>query len=415
MSTSSITAAKKMPTSSARAGFPWLKSFLFVLTIGVLGYNGYTYWRLSQPLTNLRTISGWIASNRAADAEKALKDRLERNPNDDESRIMYARALGARKDLLGCARELHKVPAWSPQKTEALYHEGNTYSILNRAKDAEAAWLEVIKDNPLHPPNPQLFHDAAAELMQLYAFEDRWDDAFVVLWRSFDEALPDDRPTLLSWRIRSELERMAHSESIKKIKLYVEADPKDWEALRALAGAESALGQTDDAKRHYQACLKGRPDDGRAWRDYLTMLYTIGDQELWRAELDRVPIAAEKEGEIWKFRGIVKEKAGDLAGAASDYRTAIEKNPYIVEYHYRLSMIGDRLGKQAEADEQKLKTKQLREARADLRVVFGDFYKAQNEGSKTLPAETAKLATTCRVLGFTRAADEFARLAQASE
>ena len=48
-------------------------------------------------------------------------------------------------------------------------------------------------------------------------------------------------------RVRSELERVAPDETIKKLERYVAADPTDWEALRALAKAASALGRPAEA------------------------------------------------------------------------------------------------------------------------------------------------------------------------
>ncbi len=60
--------------------------------------------------------------------------------------------------------------------------------MIDRAKDAEHAWLEVIKDDPLHPVSPDIFHDACQELLKLYAIEDRWEDAYPVIWTAYDRA-----------------------------------------------------------------------------------------------------------------------------------------------------------------------------------------------------------------------------------
>ena len=86
--------------------------------------------------------------------------------------------------------------------------------------------------------------------------------------------------------------------------------------LSALARAELALGREEDADRDFQACLAGRPDDPRVWRDYLSMLYDLGNQDAWTVLLAKVPPSAESESEIWRFRGLLKEKTGDWAGAA---------------------------------------------------------------------------------------------------
>ena len=230
--------------------------------------------------------------------------------------MMLARLLGARNDLLGCARQLHEVPFWWPTKADALYREGQAYFMIDRAKDAEAAWLAVTKPDPLHPPSSEIFHDASLELLKLYSTEDRWEDAYVIIWRAYEEASPVDHPILLSMRLRSELERVAPAESIVLLQRYVAADPTDWEALRALARAELALGRRDEADRHFQACLKGQPENPRVWRDYLNMLNDQGDLDTLESALSKVPQAAESDPDIWKLRGNLKEKDRDWAGAA---------------------------------------------------------------------------------------------------
>ena len=70
-----------------------------------------------------------------------------------------------------------------------------------------------------------------------------------------------------------------------------------------LARAELALGLHSEAGHHFQTCLKGRPDDVRCWRDFLTMLLEQGDLEAFLALLERAPASAESEPETWMFRG----------------------------------------------------------------------------------------------------------------
>ena len=184
------------------------------LIAGLSGFNAWWYWRDTRPLPDLNTISDWISQERYLEAEPALREHLRRSPHDGEARMMLAQALAGRGDLLACASQLHEVPYWSPRKAEALYREGQSYFEIDRAKDAEAAWLELIKDDPLHPVPPEIFHDACQALLKLYAIEDRWEDAYPVMWTAYDHAAPIDRPVLLAMRMRPELERIAPKESI---------------------------------------------------------------------------------------------------------------------------------------------------------------------------------------------------------
>jgi tetratricopeptide (TPR) repeat protein len=412
--TSSRPGAKERPRRALKRS-SWIDAFLVLTIAAIAGFNGWWYWRETRPLVELRIVESLTRARRFDEAETALRERLRRTPNDDEARVILARVLGGRGDLLGCARTLHDVPFWSPRKFESLYREGSIYLMLDRARDAEAAWRQVIKDDPLHPAPPDVFHDAVFEILKLYATEDRWEDAHEVIWRAYDEATPEDRGVLLIWRMRSELERVAQAESIVRLRLYVAADSQDWEALRALARAERWLGLRSEAEAHFRHGLKEQPNDARMWVDYLTMLHEQGERDAWQALLARVPRSAESEPEIWKFRGLESELKGDLAGAADNYRKAIELNPYMVEYHYRLSLVEERLGHASAASEHRTITQRVRKARTDLAGAYSTYLKVRNQPTATrsdLVPAMLRLASICRALGFMRAADAWEDLAE---
>lgn len=333
---------------------------------------------------------------------------------------MLARVLAARGDYLGCARQLQGVPDWWPTKAEALLREGQAYLAANRARDAEAVWRKVIADDPLHPGPSDVVHDAHLELLKLFSTEDRWEDMHEILWNAYERARPQDQATLLTMRIIGELERVAPAAAIKRLQDYVAADPGDAEALRSLAKVELALGRRDEAQQHFEACLKLRPDDVRCWRDYLTMLHDQGDLDAWTALLDRVPASADGEPEIWRFRGLRKEKAGDFAGAAEDYRQALERNPFLAAVHYRLAMVEERLGHREVAARHRKQTEAIRKAQTDLRAAYEDLITAQEAAaqqkpaSPDLPTSIRRMAAVCETLGWARVAEAWNKLAESS-
>jgi tetratricopeptide (TPR) repeat protein len=388
-------------------------ALLFVAALAA--FNARWYWLDARPIVAPRTIASWLRAGRHDEAESALRARLRRAPHDGEARLNLARVLGARQDLAGCVAALRQVPDWWPDKAEALYREGTVCLMLDRARDAEAAWLAVVKEDPLHPVRPDVFHDASFELMKLYATEDRWEDAYPVMWRAYDEATtPRDRETLLTWRLRSELERVAPLEALPRLQRFVAAVPDDAEALRALARAEQALGRADDADRDFAALRKLRPDDPRVWRDYLTLLHERGDQDGFTNLLARAPKALENEPEIAKFQGMAREKSGDHAGAADAYRRAIELNPNILEYHHRLALAAARLDRDEEVAAHRKRAQELRTARSGLPKVFAEYFDALNGRNLDRGPDRAttlkNLAAACKTLGMTRASEGWSRL-----
>jgi tetratricopeptide (TPR) repeat protein len=390
------------------------------LVAGLVRFNVWWYWRVPRPLADSRTIEGWISLREYDRAEAELRERLRRAPHEVEARMILARTLAARGDLLACARELHDVPYWSSRKTDALFREAQAYLAADRARGAEAALLAILDDDPLHRPDPGVYHDASQELLKIYAAEDRWEDAYGIIWKAYDHARPPDQPLVLTMRLRCELERVAQSETVKVLRRYIAADPADFEALRAVAKAELALGQRAEAVRDMEACLRARPQDPRVWRDYLTMLQTLGEQDAFETTMDRVPPSAETEPEIWIFRGQAKERAGNWQAAAADYRKAIELNPNLNNAHYRLSVIEERQGRREQAAAHRKRWQDLRDARTRLPQAAQDYQNALAAASGPEPRPSAianlrascrRLASLCSTLGWARAAEAFNQVA----
>jgi tetratricopeptide (TPR) repeat protein len=402
----------KVPARQRR--LPWLQLVGISLALGLLGFNAWWYWRETRPLPDLATISRFMSRDQYDQAEPALREHLRRSPHDGEARMMLARVYAARNDLLNCARQLHEVPYWWPQKWEALYREGQSYLMIDRARDAEYAWLEVIKDDPLHPVSADLFHDASQELLKLYATQDRWEDAYPVIWSAYDRAPASEKLTWLIMRMRAELERVAPKESIAQLRRYVATSPDDWESLRALAHAELALGERALAERHFQACLKGKSDDVRAWRGYLAMLMEGGELERFLELLRTPPPSGDSEPETWFFRGVASEKSGDWKTAAAHFNKAIELNPFLAKAYYRLAVAEERLGLRDQAIIHRKKSKEINEARGQFPAAYSGYLNSlDSSGSDASGPATAarRVATICETLGWSRAASAWNRLA----
>ena len=396
---------------AGRHRFRWLETVAFFCYAGLIGLNVWWYRYDTRPVADIDTIDAMLTRGQYAQAEAALRDRLRRSPRDGESRMLLARTLGAQDDLQGCALQLHMVPFWWPAKAEAVFREGQALLMLDRAKDAEACWLTLIKDDPLHPTSHGILHAASQQLLGLYATENRWDDAAEILWKSYEKSSPDERFSLLGMRVKSELERLAPAATITRLERYVAADSTDWQARHALAQAELALGHRDAADRDFQTCLAACPDDSRVWCNYLGMLYNLGDHDRWAALLGQVPPAAESESGIWRFRGLWKEKTGDWTGASAAYRMALHLNPYVMAVRYRLSMVEERLGQRESDSRASPHCRAVARTRGELRTAFTDVVQAEQAletrtaANPDLPTSLGRLMKICETLGWGRLAE----------
>jgi thioredoxin-like negative regulator of GroEL len=382
--------------------------------VGLLALNAWVAWRDIRPVAGIETITQWVNQGQHVEAEAALGERLRRSPHDGAALSLLARVQAARGDSLGCARTLHRVPFWWPNKGTLLFMEAQAFKSVDRMADAEAAWKGLAAFDPLHPMPDTLTAKAVLELLELYALEERWDEARRLIWRAYDHAEPIDRPQLLIMRMRTELERITPSVSVVKLRRYLAAAPEDHEARRALALAEHANGHASEALGLIREYLESRPDDPRGRRDYLNVLYEQGDADGMERALAQAPAPAADNPEVGRYRAIVAEMRGDWAGAAATYRALVETQPSNAEALFRLAAVEERLGEREAARKHRDQSKAIRDARADLGPAFESYKeaaRAEPPDPKALAAAVGRMRSICETLGWKRDAEAWAALA----
>jgi tetratricopeptide (TPR) repeat protein len=378
----------------------------WLLVLGMLGFDAWWLWRDSRSTVPIAKIRSMISAGQTLPAKSALREILRRSPNDGDARMQLARVLGAEGDYLGCAKELHLVPAWWPNKAEAAYLEGQSFKALDRMREAEAAWNVCNSYDPLHPTPPKFESAANIELMELYAYEERWEDAHRVIWNAYENAPPIDHGAILVMRIRTEMERIAPASSVIVLRRFVAADPLDWEARLALGRAEGAIGRPDEAMKLVKDCLDERPQELRAWREWLALLFAQGNLPALASAIARLPQGASGDPEIWKLRGMEAEKRQDWNGAADAYREALRIKPSEAEYHYKLSVVEERVGRPEVAKDHRRRNQELRALRGKLSTTFEAYLEADKKGNGSPERSLAiqELADLCDGLGWERVA-----------
>jgi tetratricopeptide (TPR) repeat protein len=212
--------------------------------------------------------------------------------------------------------------------------------------------------------------------------------------------------------LRTEIERIEPATAAKSLRAYVAGDPGDHHARHALARAEETLGNTEEATRLIQQCLAEHPAEASTWRDWLRMLHNRGDTQGLEAAIATLPPAADQDAEIWQYRAIVKDRAGDLPAAGAALRQAVALDPYNADYRYRLSLIEQRLGNREAGRAEYARSRELREARNALKDVASEYrnHIAQRRTAEsTFPALVTRLVGICRGVGLDRLAQELER------
>lgn len=394
-----------------RSKAPWIA--LSILLLGWAAVNVWATW-LRPPFMELRAIEGLIRVRKYNEADAALARYLRDSPHDGDARMALARVKAARNDLLGCARELMEVPAWWPSRFQAMFRAGQAFRQVNRARDAETAWLACLEtDSPLHPLPGDYYSDAALELLKLYITQDRVEDAIKVIWQAYDHAELAEKSTVLGMRMRLELERIAPKATAQDLRKFVAADPSDIESRRALAKAEQALGQSELAVNLMMECLTDNPQSPRVWGDWLTLLHERGELERLAAELEKAPPKVQELPVYWNLQGLLHERASRLDEAAIAYRKAVELVPNNAEFLYRLSIVETRLGKTAEAQALRARFKAINDARDQLEEAYNSFSDAVLDGKTRTPEASEALraiAEACRGMGWPREAEAWTQV-----
>ena len=441
-----------------------VSAFFWVSSIGLIGFNGWIFTRDFRPVPDSKAIenslwpkrfdgrgapiefkSGKVPAldrSRLISAERDLREILRRSPNDGEARVLLARVLEAKEDPLGCARELHEVPDWWPKKTLALESEALAWQKIHRARPAVEAWSRLVSPDPNHPPSLELFDRAANALLGIYAYEERWDEAKALLWKYYQISPSDDHPTILIMRMRLESDRIAPEAAVERLRLYVAADPEDFDARRPLAVAEQAIGRSVEALEHARACIGGQPDDPRSWIAALKVAFEQGEEAAltdWAKKAptksasfrydglsrEQTPILTAADdaflAEIHYYRGLAFERVSNWRSAAEAYRESVRLRPYREEYHFKLAGVEQILGRTASAQAHRARNLSLRATRKKLRDAYSDYIDASREsrdaGGATpkLLDSIRRLAEFCRALDYPRAAEAWAKLLPVKE
>jgi tetratricopeptide (TPR) repeat protein len=381
----------------------------WILVLGLIGLNAWWLWE-SRPLESLGAISGWVNQKRLDEAEAELRRWLRQSPNHGEARALLSRVLAARGDFLGSARQWHRVPLWWPTKGEALLLEGRAYLKADRARGAEAAWQACLVDDPLHRIPADTLMAAASELIGLYQLEGRDEEAQAVLWELYERADPSAHPSLLARLLRLHLEHEAPGgDAVATLRRFVAATPNDWEARRALARAEQALGQSAAATRDVLACLNAQPANLRVWRDRLAILLAQGDLKGLAASLAHLPPDADQDGEIWKYRGLACVCREDWRGAAEAFAQALKHQPGDAESHDQLAGLAERVGDPRQAESHRRQSQALRAARTELPDALRDALLAVRNPQTGPPGAIRRLVSLCKTLGRSREAEAWSR------
>lgn len=387
--------------------------------VGMGVWNGRYLW-VHRPLPDLKAAHRLIARHQDREAEAILRARLRQSPNEVASRILLARILGARGATAEAAAQLRAVPFWWPDKADCLYREGQAWISIDRARDAEKAWLAYLQDDPNHPVEKPALGEVESDLINLYGDQNRWPEARAIVWRSYDRVTtPAGKRELTMMALRTHIERIATEHALPRLRRYVAADPGDLKSRAALAVAAQEAGERSLADATLTACLEAWPDHPVVRGAQLQMLSARGDSPELEALLEHPPDSFKTLPLYWHLIGTRAFDREQWDAAIAAYREAVRLAPSQSEDLYKLAMAEKRMGHAAEAEAHFKEHAAMRAASSELTRAMNLYLDATTSISPSKgtpsPAEAARrVAEICRTLHWDREAEAWRRLAAQS-
>ncbi len=381
------------------------------VALGVLGFNAWWYWRDTRPLPDLAAISGLMSRDQYAEAERALREYLRRSPHNGEARMMLARVYASSRQPRKLRPSIARSPLLVAAESRGALSRG---AVLSHDRPCQGRGAGMARGDKGRSSASRLAGRVSRHLPgiaqalrhsgPLGRCPSGHLDGLRPCSRIGKIELADyaDACRVRAGRAKARVEQLRH---------YVAAAPDDWESLRALAHAELVLGERALAQNHFEKCVAGRPDDVRAWRDYLGVLLEQGELERFLDLLHAPPPSADTEPETWFFRGVASEKSADWKTAAAHFTKAVNLNPFLAKAYYRLGAAEGRLGLRDLAIIHRKKSKEINEARGQFPAAYSGYLSSLDSsrpGSLAPATAARRVAAMCETLGWLRGGQRLA-------
>ncbi len=185
-------------------------------------------------------------------------------------------------------------------------------------------------------------------LAWVLAVEDRSDDAAKVLQAAAGAQDISERDRQYITALASALARDARA-GVRVYGELVSKYPNDTEARHLLAVMHELQGDYEAAAKEYESLAKLEPEVHVGWSGLGSMKVVLGKYAEARPAIERFAKLAPDNPNVYVLRGDLNRAEGELAAAAADYRTAIEKGPDLQEAVVSLARVQYLMGEAGQA------------------------------------------------------------------
>jgi tetratricopeptide (TPR) repeat protein len=348
----------------------------------------------SRPPRSLAEIERLIDRGAWPRAEQQARRYLQRHASDSAARLLLGRILGARESYADCAQVLLEVPVGSPDRPMALLRAGQAWSLANRVRDAERAWIACVKsDSQTLSGDLEIRQECRRQLCKLYALERRRDALWQMSWAMHADAAPRMKHEPLAMQARYGFELVDPLTAAPSLDSAVEADPTDVYSRRALGLYLLEAERTEQARAHLYRSVQEAREDSLVWEAWLGCLYKTGDAFGLKKAIGELPASMDSSVECWRYRGLLAEQDGDVNAAIAATERCVKDQAWNPESHYRLGQLLRRVGQSEAAQKSIARSQELQAAQSELRDAFDNYVHYWTGEVKRRPELALQLAT----------------------
>jgi tetratricopeptide (TPR) repeat protein len=327
-------------------------------------------------------------------------------PSELDELIAAQRALDADKpDAKQSLDHLARIRASGPViQGRVKVAEGKAHYLLMAYDQAEACWIEALRQDPKVP-------EAAWALLDLYYLEGRAPEASDLALRQHAvEPDPRDRVRLLVELLRQDAEPPDPASIVARFEMVVRAGPAEFHPRLALGTALVRSSRISEGIEVLGAAASEFRDRVEAWYAWLDGLDTAGLQDQLDQSWTQVPTTIRGDRRLARLEGAIAWARGDPATAAVAYQRAWRNRADDLTAAYRLARALHALGRHDEAAE----IDRFNEAASVARTEVPELYRAINAvndlGVHPYPDLYHRLAANRERLGRWREARAWHRL-----
>jgi tetratricopeptide (TPR) repeat protein len=372
---------------------------LAVLLASLMGLAAAAWW-VFRPRPDPDSAIPLAEAGRFDEAEAIVRAALKAEPGRPSANLLIAQILlkrpppaegeGTEAALARASDALNHLDRISrpPLRMQPLIPlwRGKALFRLGRVDEAEAAWNEALRLDPSSP-------EAGWGLLEIYYLETRTADARRLAMRLYEvEPDPHDRVQLLLELVRQDAQPPAPGSLVQWFEPVVGRNPEELGPSLALGLALVRNGDLDRGLDRLHRAVEEHPASPSAWEAWLAGLDDAGEIDELGQALGRLPAKLAAEPRFARFRGRFAQERQDWAGAAREFRRALQADPFDPKLRYRLSRALRQIGATAEAEPLDRSYQTYQAALSEVRPLYEEANAIKTLGVEPHPQLYRRLA-----------------------